>query len=87
MSAECRSCHAPIVWALTEAGKPMPFDAEPSRDGNYVLLDDTDDEGRPIRRSRYSPSQPTMGLFDPRDHFMPHWATCPRAAQHRTAQE
>ena len=29
MSAQCGSCHAPVVWAITEKGKRMPVDAEP----------------------------------------------------------
>lgn len=37
--AECRSCHAPIVWATASAtGKPMPVDREPSPVGNVMLM-------------------------------------------------
>ncbi len=33
----CRSCGAPIRWAKTAAGKRMPLDVEPTRDGNVQL--------------------------------------------------
>ncbi|GGN40420.1 hypothetical protein FHR83_007041 [Actinoplanes campanulatus] len=35
--AACRSCDAPIVWATSSGGKPMPVDAEPSEGGNVEL--------------------------------------------------
>ena len=34
----CRSCGAEIVWAITEAGKRIPLDAEPER--RFVLTTD-----------------------------------------------
>lgn len=30
MTLRCRSCHAPIVWAETEAGKRIPLDEKPA---------------------------------------------------------
>jgi hypothetical protein len=33
--AFCRSCEAPIVWAVTAGGKASPFDAKPET--RYVL--------------------------------------------------
>lgn len=70
MSA-CSTCGAPIWWAVTEAGKGIPIDAEPRPDGNMVL----GDKGM----------RPHLPLFD--DDAMPryvsHFATCPQADQHR----
>jgi hypothetical protein len=37
MSEYCRACKAPIVWARTEHGRPMPLDAEPDSGGNITL--------------------------------------------------
>ena len=34
----CRACHAEVVWATTEKGKPMILDAKPQR--LYVIGDD-----------------------------------------------
>lgn len=36
--AVCRSCNAPIIWARTDNGRPIPLDAEPSK---RVILDNT----------------------------------------------
>lgn len=35
--SKCGSCRAPVVWALTEKGKPMPVNAERVPEGNIVL--------------------------------------------------
>ncbi|GIE46182.1 hypothetical protein [Actinoplanes lobatus] len=35
--ANCRSCAAPIIWATSSGGRPMPVDAEPTGDGNVEL--------------------------------------------------
>jgi hypothetical protein len=35
--AECRSCRAPILWATTDAGKPMPVNPKPAENGNVLL--------------------------------------------------
>lgn len=40
----CRSCNAEIVWAITEKGKHMPVDKDPSRKGNIMLVWRTNDE-------------------------------------------
>lgn len=35
---ECRSCHAPIVWARTAFNNtPIPIDVEPVDDGNILV--------------------------------------------------
>lgn len=37
-AAECRSCGAPIIWAVTTASRrPIPVDQEPVEDGNIEL--------------------------------------------------
>jgi hypothetical protein len=70
MSVPCRSCGAPITWAITDQGKRMPLDAEPNPAGNVRL---TLTNAVVLRKDE---------VYDgPR--FMPHWATCPNADQHR----
>jgi hypothetical protein len=33
----CRSCQAPLIWAVTAGGRPMPVDAEPGPGGLVAL--------------------------------------------------
>lgn len=35
----CSGCYEPIVWAVTENGKRMPLDYEPSEEGTFALVD------------------------------------------------
>jgi hypothetical protein len=66
----CRSCGAEIRWSITETGKRIPLDPDPSPTGNirldfttaHVLRADDDYQG-------------------PR--YVSHFATCPNASAHR----
>jgi len=71
--AECRSCHAPVIWVATTTGKQMPLDPIPVPDGNITL--DTDQVAHVLPDAAHPP--PDV----PRYHS--HFATCPNAAQHR----
>jgi hypothetical protein len=35
--AACGSCQAPIIWATSTGGRPMPVDAEPDASGTVEL--------------------------------------------------
>jgi hypothetical protein len=70
MTDRCRSCDAPIVWALTEKGARMPLDAEPTPAGSLVLVDG-------IAR------RPQIGEDVPYLQYVSHFATCPNADRHR----
>ncbi|GAC1521682.1 MAG: hypothetical protein NVS3B1_06210 [Marmoricola sp.] len=37
MSEPCKSCGAPLLWAITEKGRQMPLDPEPHPDGNLLV--------------------------------------------------
>ena len=37
MSITCRSCEAPVKWAMSAKGNWMIFDAEPVTDGRYRI--------------------------------------------------
>jgi hypothetical protein len=69
----CRSCQAPIVWAVTDAGRAMPVDAEPVEDGNLILEYPTL-AGAPRLVRTVEAGTGT---------HVSHFATCPDAAQHR----
>jgi hypothetical protein len=81
--ANCRSCGAPLTWAITENDKKIPVDSDPSPDGNITLTreDGLDDRGKPILRARVFPhsgATPEGAVL-----FKSHFATCPDASGHR----
>lgn len=78
MSA-CRSCGAPIFWAITEAGRRMPVDEAPVPDGNVTVIEDDSDAGVPIVRVLGA----TRDLFASGPLYVSHFVTCPDAAEHR----
>ncbi|WP_233534060.1 hypothetical protein [Streptomyces murinus] len=67
----CADCRREVLWTVTDAGKRLAVDPEPTPDGNTAVHRD----GTGTRRSR-RPSEelPLMGWE--RLH-MPHVATCP----------
>lgn len=72
---QCRSCGAPIVWAVTEAGKRMPLDAEPhpGRRGQFIFTSpDT------VRYGKSGTPIPE-GV----ETFVSHFSTCPNRKAHR----
>jgi hypothetical protein len=75
MSA-CRSCGAPVLWAVTAEGKRMPVDAEPAPAGNLIV----DQTARPWTVRVVPPDDLLIG--DP-PRYLSHFATCPHANEHR----
>jgi len=76
--AECRSCGAKIIFVTTKQGKYMPCDPE------LVTAEDCEpedilvsDDGEVFRVS--NTDQKTQG-------YVSHFATCPKADQHRRAK-
>lgn len=72
-SAKCRSCRAPIRWAITDANnKPMPIDPEPVADGNLWVVE-------------WERGTPRMGVALSGDgvpahvpfRYVSHFVTCP----------
>ena len=68
----CRSCGAPVVWAITESGKRMPVDAKSDDRGRLRLY--VDNLG--VVHVTHDPFSATV-------HFRPHFATCPDAESWR----
>lgn len=82
----CKSCGAPIVWIKTQNGKNMPCDADAVEyQENYkgkstVVTED----GRVLKATIID--RTGGGLLSPvidGKGYIPHWATCPHAAQHK----
>jgi len=74
---DCKSCGAPIRWAKTIKGRPIPLDPDPSPRGNIVLSD----EGTALVYNSPGAIAPRY-TDDP--HYLSHFATCPNAESHRT---
>lgn len=82
----CRSCGAPIQWAVTEKGKSMPVDLQPSEDGNILLQHR---EGK-VPIALYLNEKEKQQLIDALDQrqqrhrlFLSHFVTCKQAASWR----
>lgn len=82
-------CGAPIRWAETRTGKPIPLDPEPNDRGPVVL---EPRPGRPPLAIVVGPPKPPAAQLDLlaapeepdlRTRYMPHHATCPDAPRFR----
>lgn len=82
---KCRSCGAPIIWAITRRGVRIPLDAVPDLvKGNQVIELDAPEgiDGPQTWRARAADT-----LLDAaQDRYMPHHATCPQGKQWRKPQ-
>ena len=81
VSEFCTSCKAPIRWAVTIAGYPMPIDPDPAPDGNLHLETVLADEHQ-IPRVWVVPLAQRTG-DDAGQLYKAHFVTCPYADQHR----
>jgi hypothetical protein len=68
----CRGCGAPILWARTVYGRPIPLDPAPRADGNIVL---SELDGRACYLGRnYAPKG---------TRYVSHFTTCPHSTTFR----
>lgn len=74
--SRCGGCGASIVWALTDAGRRMPVDADPVAGGELEIFAEYFPGGEPVdpgvqrvrqRPAERPPSSPA---------WRSHWATC-----------
>jgi hypothetical protein len=79
----CRSCGAPIQWAMTEKGKRMPVDLKPDERGNILLQHREGD----VPLAVYLNDIEKQKLIDALDGrlqrhrlFLSHFVTCKHAA-------
>lgn len=80
MPTTCKSCGAVIRWITMPSGKSMPVDYEPvtywekpKAKGKIVTPN-----GMIISCEFSGDLQKATGVG-----FIPHWATCPKAAEHK----
>lgn len=90
MSAQCRTCRAPVLWVINSgSGKREPLDPEPREDGNIEIVgqeslatDGMESSAMiPVVRHLTGDELPLFG--DAPERYVSHFATCPDAAQHR----
>lgn len=74
MSARCRSCAAPLLWAATENGRRIPLDPDP-----YM---GDDPRGLFVLRGKIAIAT-TPDAFAGEPVYRSHFATCPNAKEHR----
>lgn len=79
MSARCRSCGARILWARTEKGKFIPLNEDPSDAGTLVLVFEGDQTPTAMHHGSLGRAADDVRW----ERFVPHWSTCPNAAEHR----
>ena len=79
MADVCRSCKAPIRWAVTENGRLMPLDREPDDAGEWRLAAAAHAGDAP--RVVHVPDDARGVLTG--SLYAAHWATCPYADEHR----
>lgn len=82
----CKGCWREISWIRTPAGKPMPVDLEPV----FVIEGDGKDlfyteEGEQLRGRIARPEEVATreAKLETPVAFVPHWKTCPNAADFR----
>lgn len=78
MTATCRSCHAPIWWLVTEAGKRMPVNPTPDPSGNLAV------KGCGFLGFRVLKADEDLAAGETR--HVSHFATCPSADKHRSSR-
>jgi hypothetical protein len=87
----CAACNARVIWALTDVGRHMPVDPEPTpaallpeaREGNVVLWYEVDEKDRPVGQQRVSYATEEQRRDPNVSLWLSHFATCPRAAEFR----
>ena len=81
--AKCKSCGADIIWIKTLAGKAMPCDAEAvaywkDTKGKATVITPN---GETVKATLEVQRMQATGKG-----YIPHWATCPKAANFRRAK-
>lgn len=76
----CRSCQAPIIWAITERARHIPIDADPAADGGTIQLVYRGPSQEPLANIL---KVNKLGVQNLR---VAHFASCPNADRYRTGR-
>lgn len=76
MAATCKSCGAPVRWAKTIKGRPIPLDPIPAPNGNVIISE----EGTALV---YAGPAGIAARYQDEPRYLSHFATCPNADEHR----
>ncbi len=79
---QCRTCHQPIIWAVTVNGKAMPVDAEPPLAGGNIALESRGANAAP--RARVVSGAELADPQRPDNLRTSHFARCRQAATWRS---
>ena len=80
---QCRSCHQPVIWAVTTGAKTIPVDAEPPLAGGNISLEHRGPGVQPLARV-LTPTQLATTSFGRKDLRTPHFQRCPDADRWRS---
>lgn len=75
----CKSCEAPISWAITPDGRRLPIDATPSTAGN-IRLELT---GQDCIAHVLGAAEAQLRRNAGQTLYVSHFSTCPNADEHR----
>lgn len=80
--SHCKGCGAEILWIKNENGKAEPFDARPARVLN-VAGDRVPGGATFFVGNKGEPWADPDGKWELNSAHLPHFVTCPKAAQFR----
>lgn len=85
----CRSCHAQIIWVVTEAGRKMPLDPEPTEAGKVIIRMGPHHEQAVahVETAEETVARLKAAIPAARTAYIPHHASCPDAAKWRDRQK
>lgn len=76
----CRWCNQPVRWVISERGRNMCLDPQPSTLGNVVLIATASGtRARVVAADELAARRKQIGQL-----WMPHAATCPHIGRNRT---
>lgn len=76
---KCRSCGAPILWAKTAAGKPIPLNPDPVNTGNIVIRMGPQEGGWVAHYETKAAREERMRDRPAESAYTSHFSNCPQA--------
>ena len=80
MPVPCRSCQAPVVWAITaKTGSKIPLDPHTSPSGTIAVIGTSHVTGQPLAHVFTQADLALARAHGTPALFTSHFATCPQA--------